>query len=484
VAIALRVAFSVLSAVSQKWRPRRLARIGFGAIVLATLPTQIGFQDLGALLARQPGVAMRWRQHVIASPFGTIHAATFSMPQPIGTTIPSPPVYALANFDPEAIATSIGRQYLGDAGAPLQFPTVNRKDKGDSLVSRGRAPMPPLPPLLTINPVPSAEADAPLTEDPVTGRFDPYQDYEFASVPEEPPADIDAPDAGTSAAAKSTERAPVDTPQAGKESARIYFGGSPLAAGQESIMPWAPGQAPTISPINPTGDPDIKLAALNPADKANDDAGGTSIANKGEVTGVDQRPMSPAERLALAGKSFEKAEKCLANAVYFESRGEAVRGQIAVAQVIMNRVFSPFYPDNVCGVVNQRNRRGCQFSYTCDGIPNVVTEPTAWVRAKHIAHDMLVGKLWMPEVAKATHYHAYWVHPDWVIEMKKISRLGVHTFYRPRAWGDGDKEPVWGDPKLTKKEAALFEQKWPVSYSREWLRSPDGRTWARKQAQN
>ncbi len=145
-------------------------------------------------------------------------------------------------------------------------------------------------------------------------------------------------------------------------------------------------------------------------------------------------------------------------------------------------MFSPFYPNDVCGVVYQSNSRGCQFSYTCDGIPNVVTEPDAWVRAKHIAHDMLVGKLWMPEVAKATHYHAYWVHPDWVNEMHKISTLGVHTFYRPRTWGDGADEPVWGDPKVTKKEAALFEQEWPVSHSREWLRSPDGQAWARQNA--
>ena len=58
---------------------------------------------------------------------------------------------------------------------------------------------------------------------------------------------------------------------------------------------------------------------------------------------------------------------------------------------------------------------------------------------------MLDGKLWMPEVAKSTHYHAYWVHPDWVNEMKKIYKLGVHTFYRPRAWGDGADEPTWGD---------------------------------------
>jgi hypothetical protein len=478
----LRVAFSVLGKVSQKGRARRLVRIGFGAVVLAALPTQIGFQDLGALLARQPAVAMRWRQHVVASPFGTIHAATFSMPQPIGTTIPHPPVYALANFDPAAIATSIGKQFLGDPGAPLRFPTVNRKGKGDSQLSRGRDPMPPLPPLLAINPVPRTETAAVLTDDSAIGRFDPYQDYEFAVVPDGPPADLDPPD-GT-AAPKTSEQAASPVPGTRKEAARIYFGGDPLVAAQQAIKPWDPGQAPTIKPVNPTGDPDIKLAALNPADAADDDAGGTSVANKGKVTGVDQRPRSPAERLALTGKAFERAEACLANAVYFEARGEAVRGQIAVAQVILNRVFSPFYPNDVCGVVNQRNSRGCQFSYTCDGIPNVVTEQTAWIRAKHIAHDMLVGKLWMPEVAKATHYHAYWVSPDWANEMKQISRLGVHTFYRPRAWGDGNDEPVWGDPQVTKKEAALFEQQWPVSYSREWLRSPDGRAWARKNAQN
>ncbi len=86
--------------------------------------------------------------------------------------------------------------------------------------------------------------------------------------------------------------------------------------------------------------------------------------------------------------------------------------------------------------------------------PDVVTEPDAWARAYHIAHDMLGGKLWMPQVAKATHYHAYWVHPDWVNEMKKIYKLGVHTFYRPRAWGDGSDEPTWGDAKATELEAA------------------------------
>ena len=70
------------------------------------------------------------------------------------------------------------------------------------------------------------------------------------------------------------------------------------------------------------------MAALTPAEQADGGKGGESIANKGVVTGEDQRPKSPAERLALTGEPLEKAVKCLAEAVYFESRGEPVRGQI------------------------------------------------------------------------------------------------------------------------------------------------------------
>ncbi|MBV8746537.1 MAG: cell wall hydrolase, partial [Xanthobacteraceae bacterium] len=158
-----------------------------------------------------------------------------------------------------------------------------------------------------------------------------------------------------------------------------------------------------------------------------------------------------AERLGLIGETREKAEKCLTNAIYFEARGEPVRGQIAVAQVVMNRVFSGYYPDSVCGVVyqnaNRRNR--CQFSFACDRHPDRVTEPDAFDRAQEIARETLDGKLWLADVGKATHYHAYWVRPSWVREMSKLYKIGVHTFYRPRDWGDGADAPSWGDPAAT-----------------------------------
>jgi spore germination cell wall hydrolase CwlJ-like protein len=178
--------------------------------------------------------------------------------------------------------------------------------------------------------------------------------------------------------------------------------------------------------------PPVKLAAL-PADPS---AGAVSVAPKGQVTGDDARPKSPAERLGLAGSGREKAEKCLAEAVYFESRGEPERGQVAVAQVVINRTFSGFYPGNVCGVVYQNAHRklACQFTFACDNVSDVVNDVDAWSRAKRIAADMLDGKSWLAEVGKATHYHAYWVRPDWIREMRTIQRIGVHTFYRPRAW--------------------------------------------------
>ena len=122
--------------------------------------------------------------------------------------------------------------------------------------------------------------------------------------------------------------------------------------------------------MSPPIDPDIKLSALTGAG-----AGGESIAGKDDAG----RMRSPADRLGLAGKPRAKAEKCLADAVYFEARGEPLRGQEAVAQVVMNRVFSGFYPNNVCGVVYQNANRhlACQFTFACEG-----KNGSSWIRGQ------------------------------------------------------------------------------------------------------
>ena len=141
-------------------------------------------------------------------------------------------------------------------------------------------------------------------------------------------------------------------------------------------------------------------------------------------------PPSPMERLHLQGKSLARAERCLANAVYFEARDQPFKGQVAVAQVVMNRVFSGFYPEDVCGVIYQNadHHLACQFTFACDGKRKVINERGAWARANRIARETLAGKLYEQAVGTATHYHALYVHPNWVREMHKLVRYGIHSF--------------------------------------------------------
>jgi spore germination cell wall hydrolase CwlJ-like protein len=165
-------------------------------------------------------------------------------------------------------------------------------------------------------------------------------------------------------------------------------------------------------------------------------------------------PPSPAQRLKLDDKAYAKAERCLANAIYWESRSEPIKGQEAVAQVVMNRVFSPFYPNDVCAVIyqNAHRRLSCQFTFACDGKRKVINERGAWARANRIARQTLDGKIYVTAVAKSTHYHATYVHPYWAREMRKMVRYGIHNFYRPYAWGNGADQPVWGSAALAQNK--------------------------------
>lgn len=124
--------------------------------------------------------------------------------------------------------------------------------------------------------------------------------------------------------------------------------------------------------------------------------------------------------------------RCMATAIYFEARDEPVKGQIAVAQVIMNRIRSPFYPKTICGVVYQgeRNRHGCQFSFTCTGKRNAVKEKPEWATAVKLAKQVIAGEVWLDEVGYATHYHATYVHPPWRHELDKVTQIGGHIFYK------------------------------------------------------
>ncbi len=469
--------------VASRNRPKgaRSGPFGLSVLVLSLLPTYVGQQDIGASLAQQSQALQRWRPLVTASPFGTAHAASFNFPRPIGTAIPEQPEYRLASFS--AYEPDDGELSPRDFGIvpmprsrPQDFPVVNRRLKGDLLVARPlprqqpqSEPQPPSQPggtrdlkpgrVKTVafpRPEQSPSGVEPLAPEAVPAE--PDFDFSVVVAPEPGPAELPAaimpePDAvalpdvfeAVEAASDSPQLDPIDDTNPAVRLARLYFGPLPIGEAVGGIEPWPAGEEPVLV-MPPPQDLKVQRAVAVPA---------TTLAAKGEVTGAGKRPKTPAERLGLDIKSRAKAEKCLAEAVYFESRGEAKRGQIAVAQVVMNRVFSGFYPNNVCGVVYQNAHRhlACQFTFACDGIRDVVTEPEMWTQAKEIARDTLDGRLWLTDIAKSTHYHAYWVHPWWVSTMRKLSRIGVHTFYRPRRWGDGADAPIWG-PGVTVANAS------------------------------
>lgn len=167
-------------------------------------------------------------------------------------------------------------------------------------------------------------------------------------------------------------------------------------------------------------------------------------------------PLAPDEGISLAGKNrglrglddgiarpmmlhpvaYTRAQNCLATAIYFEARGEEEEGQIAVAQVIINRVRSPYYPKDVCSVVyqNAARRNACQFSFACDGHVDRVNDRSSWEQALTLAQKVLDAEAWLPDVGNATHYHANYVRPRWVRDMVKKDRIGRHIFYRVRWW--------------------------------------------------
>ena len=123
--------------------------------------------------------------------------------------------------------------------------------------------------------------------------------------------------------------------------------------------------------------------------------------------------------------------RCLAEALYFEARGETIKGQFAVAEVIMNRVRSARFPATLCGVIKQGTGRlfQCQFTYTCDGHKDVIAEPAAFRQVAKVARavmDGISGSL----TGGATHYHTVKVRPSWARVYTETARIGVHVFYR------------------------------------------------------
>ena len=127
---------------------------------------------------------------------------------------------------------------------------------------------------------------------------------------------------------------------------------------------------------------------------------------------------------------YDRSLQCLTEAIYYEARNQSDDGQRAVAQVVLNRVRHPAYPNTVCGVVYQGSERttGCQFSFTCTGVMGPIGDPVAWDRARRIANAALRGSVYRP-VGLAVNYHTTAIHPYWAPSLNVQATVGAHIFY-------------------------------------------------------
>jgi hypothetical protein len=161
-----------------------------------------------------------------------------------------------------------------------------------------------------------------------------------------------------------------------------------------------------------------------------------------EGTGAEQRneliPFARGAVQAMPGfhdlsdndRQYATALKCMTQAVYYEAANEPLAGKRGVAQVVLNRLRHPAYPNSVCGVVYEgANARVCQFSFTCDG--SLLRRPLArqWAESRAVAAAALDGYI-EKSVGSATHYHADYVLPGWAYRLSKIEKSGRHIFYR------------------------------------------------------
>jgi spore germination cell wall hydrolase CwlJ-like protein len=144
------------------------------------------------------------------------------------------------------------------------------------------------------------------------------------------------------------------------------------------------------------------------------------------------------KKTELYSEDTHPQEYCLALNIYYESRGSNYADQVAVADVVINRVEDTRYPDSICEVVKQgkkhpngqMKRNQCQFSWYCDGKADIPTNTDAWISAQQTAWFMIWDKKYRGITEGATHYHANYVSPKWAKDLQLVGRIGTHIFYR------------------------------------------------------
>ncbi len=252
----------------------------------------------------------------------------------------------------------------------------------------------------------SAEALTTTQTQKTTAAASPAQTASTATPPALSNDGAASPQEAARPAAKAAVEAPRDT--GSKDVAeRVLHGATPAVSRAVALGSSTPAQ-PDALPIEVSSFPRATLALGAPG-KARPDYASL----------VDRDNM-------------DRERRCLAEAVYFESRSEPEAGQAAVAQVVLNRVQSGLYPASICGVVyqNRNHYKACQFSFACEGKSLRITEQESWATAVRIANEVMDGRTYITDVGRSTHYHATYVKPRWARALTRMDMIGRHIFYR------------------------------------------------------
>ncbi|WP_161992673.1 cell wall hydrolase [Aureimonas leprariae] len=390
-------------------RLRAPGRAGLAALaLLPLLTTSVAYQDMTSLL-EGGRAAPRWQAFFVPSPAGAIEKATVSFGAKTDGRVPAG----------AGVSAPGGELYTMDAPRPdVDSPDearVNRREKTGRVLTV--APFAP-PKAFTAGSILERQSllTPPLSDDStIQTTFletdDPRGDLVQVAMNFEPAGGaIPLP-----TAAPAVMVASLDT-----KTARLGTGATAVTTAAVSET-----AALAYGPAEPAANPASTLF------------GRILRGSTGFVPPIGRNDHSWAATPLPAAAYSSKEQLCLANGIYFEARGESETGQAAVAQVILNRVRNPTYPDTICGVVyqNQNWRNRCQFSFACDGHRKRVTNKRAFSTALRIAGEVTRGETWLPEVGSATHYHATYVRPRWASAMKKVDKIGRHIFYRTYGGG-------------------------------------------------
>ena len=367
-------------------RSRRVPRKRPGYLRLALAPAlllfgtqQAAFQDIGSLLEKEANVAEPARAHLMKGALSSLKTATLSLPAHNLFALPESPFQPSPRLDHDITGSTPPAEKAISAA-------IDRGKKTDQ-IETNRAPVA----LSRYENSLSLELEPRAPDDPATPEI-----FNFE---------------GEARADRPGNLAYMPGRLAENPAALFQMNSLLFDPGSDVSPPGAFKHRQYVAPgVVPDTSPNAPLHAT--------------------------RKLTPAERLALNPVTRAKAVKCLAEAIYFEARSEPERGQMAVAQVVVNRAFSGYYPNDICGVVYQNKHRhlACQFTFACDGIPDIVHSKPHWELANRLANEALDGKGYLNDVGKATHYHAYYVSPYWAKKMRKMVRIGAHTFYFPFEW--------------------------------------------------